>query len=120
MIEFIWDVHQQAQIQEAKADAALAKNEASGQVARIRELEYSVQRLALASQAMWEILRTRVGITETELLDKINEIDLRDGRQDGRMSPRVTDCPKCSRKLSTKNARCIYCGTAVTKPHTFQ
>lgn len=119
MIDFIWNAHQQAQILETKADAALAKQEAGSVSGQIRELEFSLQRMAIASQAMWEILRSRLEITESELLEKINEIDLRDGKQDGRMSPSVTACPKCSRKLNTKNTRCICCGTHVTKPHAF-
>lgn len=76
--------------------------------------------MALASQAMWELVRARLEISEEELLAKMNEIDLRDGTKDDRMSTRPTSCPKCKRTSSTKNTRCIYCGELLPKPHVFQ
>ncbi len=119
-MNFIWDLYQQQNISETKAEAAQAKHELGRSADRVRELEFAVHRMALASQAMWELVRSKVDVTEAELLQKINEIDLRDGTKDQRMSPRLSKCPKCSRTLSTKNSRCIYCGTEVPKPHVFQ
>ena len=46
---------------------------------RVRSLEASVDHLALACQAMWELLRGQVGVTEEQLLAKMKEVDLRDG-----------------------------------------
>ena len=120
MIEFLWDLHQQKGIAEAKIDAAQAKGEAGRQTDRIRELEFTVHRMALVSQALWELLRARFGIGEDELLAKVKEIDLRDGKPDGRMSAQTSTCPSCGRVLNTKNVRCIYCGTTVQKRHVFQ
>ena len=103
MIDFIWNVQQEGRIAEAKTDASIAKDEVTRYRERIYDLEFSVQRLALTSQALWELLRSRLGITEAELLAKIHEIDLRDGKSDQRMS-----------------AQLIYCGKAISKPHVFQ
>ena len=120
MIEFLWNLHQQGQISEAKSDASEAKDKAAGQTDRIRELESSLHRMALVSQALWELLRTRLDLTEDELIAAIKEIDLRDGKLDGRMSAQNSTCPSCKRVVSGRHARCIYCGTAVPKPHVFQ
>ncbi len=120
MIEFLWDLHQEKGISEAKSDASSAKDEVSRHNDRVRELEFSLHRMALASQAMWELLRTRLGVTEEELLATMKEIDLRDGKLDGRMSAQVTKCPQCQRTVGNRHARCIYCGTTVSKPHVFQ
>ena len=120
MIEFLWDLHQQKGISEAKTDASRAKQDARSQAAHIRSLEFSVQRMSLVSQALWELLRTRFQMSEEELLAKIQEIDLRDGKLDNRISPQANNCPSCNRILSTKNVRCIYCGTEVQRPHVFQ
>jgi hypothetical protein len=120
MLNFMWDLQQQGQIHEAKSDAAEAKRQTNNQTDRVRDLEFSVHRLTLVSQALWEVLRDRFKIEEEELLAKMHEIDLRDGKLDGRISVQAIPCPKCQRMLNTKNARCIYCGTTVEKPHVFQ
>jgi len=78
MSDFIWNMQQEGRIAEAKADAADAKNEVSRYAERIQELEFSLGRMALASQALWELLRSRLGITDAELLARISEVDLRD------------------------------------------
>lgn len=113
MTDYIWHLQQQSQIDEAKTDAAQAAN-------RVAELEASLQRMTLVSQALWELLRDHFEIPEQELLDKINEIDLRDGVLDQRITPKVSPCPKCGRPVSAKNSSCYYCGAALKKPHVFQ
>jgi hypothetical protein len=120
MIDFMWSIQQAGRLAEAKTEAAQAKDEVSRQRARIEELEFHLDRMALASQALWEILRSRLEIPEEELLAKIGEIDLRDGVKDQRMTPQLISCPKCGRRMNTKTTRCIYCGTSVAKPNVFQ
>jgi predicted Zn-ribbon and HTH transcriptional regulator len=120
MMEFIWNMHQEGRIAEAKAEAAEAKDEVTRYRERIKELEFRLDRMALASQALWELLRSRLGLSEAELLAKINEIDLRDGVQDQRMTARPMPCAECGRTLNSKASRCIYCGAVVAKPHVFQ
>jgi len=120
MLNFLWDAAQQGQIAQAKAQADSAESEAKRSGERIRELEGSLHRMALVSQALWELVRGRLDLSEADIMGKVSEIDLRDGSSDGRMSPRVTLCPNCNRTLSTRNTRCLYCGAAVPKPHVFQ
>jgi phage-related minor tail protein len=120
MMNFLPDHFQQRQISEAKADASKAKQEVFRYTERIKELEFSLQRMTRASEAMWELLKARLDITESELIAKMNEIDLRDGTEEQQRSLRVTTCPKCNRTISAKTPRCIYCGTDVPTPHLFQ
>jgi hypothetical protein len=105
---------------QANINASEAKVQADQAVDRMRGLEVTVNHMALACQAMWELLRERVGITEEELLAKIKEVDLRDGAADGRMRPVTVQCPKCGKPSSTKHSQCMYCGAAIPKPHVFQ
>jgi hypothetical protein len=119
-MSYLWYAHQSGQIAEAKTDAAEAKTTTQQYADRVRELEFALGRTTLACQALWELLRARVGITEEELLAKMTEVDLRDGREDGRMTPVVIACPKCGKPSNTKNTRCLYCGAALQKPHVFQ
>ncbi|MDB6077185.1 MAG: hypothetical protein JWO82_932 [Akkermansiaceae bacterium] len=79
-----------------------------------------VDRLTLACQAMWEIIRDRIGVTEQELQAKITEIDARDGAIDGKIGYEVVDCPECGQKTSTRRSRCVFCGCAVHLGHTFK
>jgi len=120
MMNFAWNLHQAGQVAEARSDAAQAKDEVSLQKGRIQDLEFALNRMALANQALWELLRERVGITEDELLARITEVDLRDGVKDGRMTPQLASCPSCGRTVNTRNSRCIFCGAALPKPHLFQ
>jgi hypothetical protein len=119
-MSFIIDGYRLGQVQEAKTDAIEAKVRADQAVDRLRELETMVNHMALACQAMWELLRERVGITEAELLAKMKEVDLRDGAADGRMRPVIVNCPKCGKPTNTKHSQCMYCGAAIPKPHVFQ
>ena len=120
MIDFVWNAYQQGQIAEAKTDALKAKTDVAQYIERIHDLEFTVARTTLACQALWEILRSRLGISEAELIARIDEVDMRDGTMDGRLTPSIITCPKCGRPSNSKNSRCIYCGASISKPHVFQ
>lgn len=82
----------------------------------IRELEHQIQRLKLLNQALWELLRERAKMTDDDLVQKAEEIDLRDGVADGRMTETALKCPQCNRISSSKHWRCLYCGLEFEKP----
>ncbi len=119
-MNLLWQTYQNSQIAEAKTDAIEAKQAATQYSDRVRALETQVAHMALTCQAMWELLGERTGISEAELLAKMKEVDLRDGAQDGRMTPVLTKCPACGKPSSSKNASCMYCGAAIPKRHVFQ
>ena len=119
-MSFIWRAYQQGQIAEAKTDAIEAKQQAAQYSDRVRALEAQVAHMALACQAMWELLRERTGISESELLTRMNQVDLRDGSQDGRMTPMLIHCPTCGKPANSKTAKCMYCGAEIPKSHVFQ
>lgn len=120
MFGFIWDLQQDGRIAKAESDATNAKYEVASSKHRIDELEFALNRMSLASQAMWELLRDRLGITEEELSAKVKEIDLRDGVQDQKITTTLMKCTRCGHTLNTKSRRCIYCGETVPKPNAFQ
>ena len=86
----------------------------------VRELERRNDRMSLASQALWELLRERTDLTEEDLQAKILEVDLRDGVEDGKMSKRVSECPQCQRPTNSKRSHCVYCGAVLEKPNAFE
>ena len=69
-----------------------------------------LDRAMLAIESLSEILRDRFGITRDEIHARMDEIDLRDGKQDGRLAPGVVSCPHCDRPNSKQSRQCVYCG----------
>src|SRR5437763_1321357 len=79
--------------------------------ARVLDLEARVGKLTLVNHALFELVAQRTGITEAELIDKVNEIDQRDGRMDGGSTLAAPDqCEKCGRSYSRRHNHCFYCG----------
>jgi hypothetical protein len=77
-------------------------------------LQLKMARLTLLSEALWLILKEKHGMTDEELMAKIEEIDARDGVRDGRAAkeqPRL--CPQCNRVLTKASPKCLYCGQEV-------
>ncbi|MDA0577348.1 MAG: hypothetical protein O3B24_04545 [Verrucomicrobia bacterium] len=88
MINFVWDLAQQRQILNTKDSAAEASRTAKSADQRIAELEQSFDRLTLITRALWEIVQQYHPIDDGYLAGKIQEIDLRDGRLDGKLVER--------------------------------
>lgn len=76
----------------------------------VGRLESRVDRLSLVCMAMWSLLQEKTGATEQDLLERVKELDLRDGKPDGKITRTVSNCPECGRVMSPRHDRCIYCG----------
>ena len=74
------------------------------------DAEERMEKLTLITMAMWELLRDNSKLTEAHLLEKVQEIDLRDGVPDGKVTAKVSQCPKCQRTMSPRHHTCLYCG----------
>ena len=72
-------------------------------------LDEQLGRLTLACTAMWTLLRQRLGVTDQELLEAIQEVDLRDGVLDGQYKPPALACPRCGRRNNHRRGTCMYC-----------
>jgi hypothetical protein len=113
VIGIIWDLYQShriGQLDDRISDVQAARTH--DQVARDAAygLEEKVDRLALICCALFELLQESSGVSDEQLRKKIAEIDRRDGEQDGRITPRAKQCPKCSAMMSPKFGRCLFCG----------
>ncbi len=105
-----WSMYGFRNIQ-ATADASQARAEARGARMDVREVGDQVERTLLVCEAMWSILRDRLGVTDEELFARVNEIDLSDGKLDGKVrKATVAVCSKCKRTVSKRFAKCSYCG----------
>lgn len=114
----LFDIFQQFRIEanhkESMSRASEAKNKASFNEIDIRELQAKIDHLSLVCLAMSEMLEG-VGFTQKMQLSKIEEIDLRDGKLDGKFLPSHT-CTVCTRVVAARHSSCMYCGTKIDKP----
>jgi hypothetical protein len=100
-------------------EAADAANRANAAEMRVRELEHRVEKLALACNAMWDLLRNQAGITDRQLQEKIQQMDAADGVAGG-SARNMVKCPGCGRQVSPRRGKCIYCGIACGSGSVFE
>ena len=83
------------------------------------DLRRQLDRLQLICEAMWTIVKERTGVDDAELARLVEEIDLRDGKLDGRAAPAAQACARCRRVVSVRTGVCLYCGTQNFKQTAF-
>jgi hypothetical protein len=110
MFGLFWDLHQQHRINQNQDRAERIGSEARSAAQAVQTLESRVNTLTLVNTALWSLLQERLGFTEGQLADRVREIDLSDGRMDGKVGSTVGVCPTCNRTMSERHRRCIYCG----------
>ena len=103
------------QVNAAALSAQEAASEARSTVrdleAQVNYLKSDVDRLMMITEGLWTLLKRANNFTDQELRDLVNEIDLRDGKLDGRCKPAgIYVCPACSRPVSIRMNTCMYCG----------
>ncbi|PCJ62161.1 MAG: hypothetical protein COA79_05590 [Planctomycetota bacterium] len=94
----------------ARADAREAKTE-------VGQLKAETERLLIITEALWKILKEEHGYNDEKLLQHIQDIDLKDGKLDGRVAKQggPKPCPECQRPISSRHFNCLYCGAELTK-----
>ena len=117
-----WELYQYGRIEEASAAADAARDSARVNEAGVRNLrdtvnrlERQVERLTLASLALAQVLRDRLGVKESDIEAVVRDIDLSDGKLDGRLSQpvQVKRCEGCERVNGPQRHTCLYCGKSL-------
>lgn len=96
----------------------LANQPTSSSLNADHEIEYlkmQVERLFMISEALWEFIKEKNGLEDSELFRMVMDIDAKDGRIDGKVAPQPTKCPECNHILPRTKPFCLYCGTYVVK-----
>ncbi len=97
--------------------AALNAADAVGEARRARtatdNLDARLDRIMLAFEAMWSLVHEKLQVSEEDFAARLNEIDLSDGRLDGKVRKGAVSCPKCKRTISRRLPKCIYCGQGI-------
>jgi hypothetical protein len=110
---------QQEAISQARTDARRARSKAEYLSLTIKNLEEKIDQMALRCQAMWELLRDTTGLTDAEIVEKICDVDLRDGVLDGKITKTGQPCPGCGRTINAKHNHCLYCGEPAQSEEIF-
>ena len=116
----LWQSYDYAQTMRTEAAADRANMKADRQSYKIQDISDQVDRLSLACQAMWELIRDQTQITEQDLENKITEIDGRDGRIDGKIATQSLTCHECGKPTNSKRAYCVMCGAPLRRQHKFE
>lgn len=97
----------------AQVEASEARRRAAGAKSVADDVERRLDRALLACEAMWTLLREKVGVSDLDLLNRMNELDLSDGALDGKVAKSAVTCPSCRRTIARRHPKCMYCGQAV-------
>lgn len=97
----------------AEREIADAKGTAERAKTDVEQLELRLERALLGCEAMWSLLRDHLKLTDEALLDRIYQLDISDGKLDGRARKATASCPSCKRTISPRFPRCMYCGQEV-------
>ena len=96
---------------EAKRQVRKAETEAANLCNRVKILENNVAKALLINEALWELIREKLRLTDDEFNEKLYAIDMRDGTLDGKnQRSHAMKCPQCNRTVSHRHAACLYCG----------
>lgn len=118
-MDFLWEMQQSSRISDVSSKAHKAESKAKGLEFEVIQMRRQIDRLSLACQSMWELVREETHLTEKDLERKILEVDGRDGRVDGRISSRVIVCDNCGRNSHSRRDMCIMCGAELHRAHKF-
>lgn len=112
------NLRQDIRIVDAQLEASAAARAADKAQGRIERVDERFARLAMITEALWELLKSKTGWTDDLLAAEVAKLDHRDGVMDGRRTPRAVPCHVCQRNLPGEGRPCIYCGTppAVSTP----
>lgn len=101
---FFHEMRQNANIGQAKADAREAQRSAEGAGEAIKRLERKVESLTLITQALFTFLQSSQGLSEADLMARVQEI-----ASNGRTA--AVACSECGRMVGKAQSKCMYCGT---------
>jgi hypothetical protein len=107
----LWDVYQQLQIRGQRAAASAIDRDSISRDQRlderIDELEDRIEKVLVITEAMWELARDRLQLTDEQLDAAVLAIV---DRQNLERAAGPRRCPSCQAAVPHEMARCQFCG----------
>ncbi|WP_026972716.1 hypothetical protein [Aliagarivorans marinus] len=120
MSSFFWNMFQSGQIDQNAIKSSHNSVRTNSNSQDLTYLQDRLDTLSLANQAMWELLSEQLGLSEADLLKRMEHIDLRDGVKDGKITkPVIQKCPECGHQSKTHRACCYWCGASLSSTSPF-
>ena len=115
-----WEIPLYAAAASAERRASSSEHQALKANREVRQLEARVEKLTMVAAAMWTLLKKQhPELSDDQLAQAVQDIDLSDGKLDGRVRHDACACPNCSRPIAGRHERCIYCGQEIDRPGAF-
>jgi len=128
MIDFIWNLFQDSDIQRLRAEAERRERQSSSlqaqagsTEARLLELERRHEQLKLVTLSLWRLLKDKIDLSDAELEKYVASTDLLDGQADGAvdLSRELIKCRQCDHVHLNTAVVCPFCGARGSSPNAF-
>ena len=118
----LFDIYQNTRIDKVTALEADSFRRLTGTQDRLQELEHRYERMKLVTAALWQLLKAHTGLTDADLKQYIEKVDLADGKLDGKIERKggAMDCPHCSRRIHTTAVVCPWCSKRLRVGDAFE
>lgn len=85
-------------------------------------MRQDIEKLYMLVEALWCIVKETSRLGDEDLIELVKQIDLQDGRLDGRNSANagILKCSNCGRTILKGQAKCIYCGGEIKDGSLFR
>lgn len=114
-MDIIYDLIQNRRIDTVRTEVRQARHKVEDVDADLMQLEMRFERLNLMANAIWKLVKEKTGATDADLRELIEQLDMKDGRRDGRAGQEVNvekiPCAGCPRRIAQTSMICHYCGT---------
>jgi hypothetical protein len=116
----MWDIFQEIRLNDQRAKQANTDSSLRRTSMDLDDLVRQVRKMALVNQALYELIKERIEISDEDLRKKIREIDLRDGTADERLDAPPLRCPKCQGTVTVGSLSCRTCGATVAPKYPYE
>lgn len=107
------DMFQDLRISKSSIDGDQTKSRSFQNESHLDVLSEKIDQLYIMNLASLELLND-LGVSRSQIQAKMEEIDLRDGKADGKVAPQ-TECSDCGHRVSKRRTHCFYCGSKVNQ-----
>ncbi len=113
------DIFQQLDLYRIRSNQIETRSKLRKGENEVDALRDQIDKMALINQALYDLLKKHVGITDEELRRKVRELDVSDGVEDGRLRSEPLECPKCGAVVTAGALKCYSCGATIAPSRPF-